>query len=603
MEPEALQNGANNRTGTTRNTWFCFVLFVSVTELGLAQCFTVTLPQVGEREFCISQTDVQGDLITPEAPAVTPLRPPSIFSAPLPSGSGARAMGLAGAFTAVADDATAASWNPAGLVRLERPEASVVLRFAREKDEHRVSDPSTNVADDDFKNENLNYFSLVFPITRKVLNRNIVISLNYQEAYDFAQQFTARFNDRSANRFNPRASETFFSIITERVTDERNPPEAEHEVTIRSRTEKTTEFSQRLMSGVAADVEFDQQGIIDAVTPAIAFELTPKLFFGASLNLYQDSPLFGHDIRSKTRAVYSGTSSSDVNSRTLSETFASFSFEGVLHLPAESGFPAADVPVQGEGDFEPISELTLSQRNDSLALDGEYEEINEFDDLRGMNATLGILWNLSRNLTLGATIDLPWTAEGEQRRIVRQEITTFDAARTRTLDVSTTQINEVKDVEFEFPAYWSVGALWRWTSHFYTSLDVSQTLWSDFSFKAEGEERINPLDGSSHSENPLDDTWSIRLGTEYLVVGRTTEIPLRAGVAWEQRPALGEPDDYYLFTIGSGIAFGKDPGRTIIDFAYVLTRANDVNGVIPEQADLTSNVIEHQVILSWIQHF
>lgn len=47
-------------------------------------------------------------------------------SSPNPVGSGARAIGMGGAFIAVADDATAASWNPGGLVQLERPELSVV---------------------------------------------------------------------------------------------------------------------------------------------------------------------------------------------------------------------------------------------------------------------------------------------------------------------------------------------------------------------------------------------------------------------------------------------------------------------------------------------
>ena len=36
-------------------------------------------------------------------------------------GAGARAMGLGGAFTAVADDATAVSFNPAGLAQLMDP--------------------------------------------------------------------------------------------------------------------------------------------------------------------------------------------------------------------------------------------------------------------------------------------------------------------------------------------------------------------------------------------------------------------------------------------------------------------------------------------------
>jgi len=45
------------------------------------------------------------------------------------SGAGARAMGMGGAFIGVADDATAISWNPAGLIQLERPEVSLVTRF------------------------------------------------------------------------------------------------------------------------------------------------------------------------------------------------------------------------------------------------------------------------------------------------------------------------------------------------------------------------------------------------------------------------------------------------------------------------------------------
>lgn len=47
-------------------------------------------------------------------------------------GAGARATGLGGAFIAVADDATAASFNPAGLAQLMKPEVSFVGRGSRQ---------------------------------------------------------------------------------------------------------------------------------------------------------------------------------------------------------------------------------------------------------------------------------------------------------------------------------------------------------------------------------------------------------------------------------------------------------------------------------------
>jgi len=42
---------------------------------------------------------------------------------------------MGGAFIAVADDATAASWNPGGLMQLDEPEGSIVgAGFIRDED-------------------------------------------------------------------------------------------------------------------------------------------------------------------------------------------------------------------------------------------------------------------------------------------------------------------------------------------------------------------------------------------------------------------------------------------------------------------------------------
>lgn len=63
---------------------------------------------------------------------------------------GARALGLGGAFTAVADDATAALANPGGLTNLTAPEVSVFLRY---------TDADVNFLDPDAYNSALNAYS------------------------------------------------------------------------------------------------------------------------------------------------------------------------------------------------------------------------------------------------------------------------------------------------------------------------------------------------------------------------------------------------------------------------------------------------------------
>ena len=158
-----------------------------------------------------------GSLVKPLPPQSTGFRPPSIFSPPLARGSGARALGVAGAFTAVADDATAASWNPAGLIELERPEASFMLRETRVVQEHHIDSESFSVGEDKFDDRNLNYLSAVYPL--RLADRNFVFSLNYQEAYDFNQTFTAD-QRATSSQSRPDTSTTVFTETVQQHVDD-----------------------------------------------------------------------------------------------------------------------------------------------------------------------------------------------------------------------------------------------------------------------------------------------------------------------------------------------------------------------------------------------
>ena len=71
---------------------------------------------------------------------------------------------MSSAFIALADDATAASWNPAGLIQLEKPELSVVVTATRQVDDFGTlfseeKGLTSEVGKDGFSEYNLNYFS------------------------------------------------------------------------------------------------------------------------------------------------------------------------------------------------------------------------------------------------------------------------------------------------------------------------------------------------------------------------------------------------------------------------------------------------------------
>jgi len=175
-----------------------------------------------------------------------------VFSSPpSPVGSGARAAGVGSAFIGLADDATAASWNPSGLTQLDRPELSVVGRGIWQVDQIGSGTLEANVngtdqvytADgqrDDFESIGLNYLSAVFPVT--VAGRNLVFSVNYQQMLSFERVL-------HFHQTNSLPDGTFFTSAFDHIR---------------------------------------QTGGIDAATLATAVEIVPDLSLGAAFNYWVD---------------------------------------------------------------------------------------------------------------------------------------------------------------------------------------------------------------------------------------------------------------------------------------------------------------------------
>lgn len=171
-----------------------------------------------------------------------------INSSPNVVGSGARALGMGGAFIAIADDATAASWNPGGLTQLERPELSLVYNWKWLNEDFTSSSHPELDGEFDVNFNEINYFSFVYPVRRTFAGRNLVFSINYQRKYDFDRDLDLEFRANSVGAFG--------TIV-----------------------------------GNKSSIDYSQRGGLSALSPAVGFELTNKLSVGLAVNIWNESIL------------------------------------------------------------------------------------------------------------------------------------------------------------------------------------------------------------------------------------------------------------------------------------------------------------------------
>jgi long-subunit fatty acid transport protein len=205
---------------------------------------------------------------------------------------------MGGAFVAVADDATAASWNPGGLTQLEDPEFSLVYSWKLfEEDFSRTNHirPFDSPMDVDF--DDLNYVSLAYPIPWTLGGRNLVVSLNYQRKLDFDRALDFRATDIIPGLFTTQGS---------------------------------------------FDIKYRAEGGLGSLSPALGFEVSEKLSLGIAMNLW-DSDILSNN-HWKTRNDYKSRfglvgGSPIVGSGEINETFSDYEATnytlGLLYIPAK----------------------------------------------------------------------------------------------------------------------------------------------------------------------------------------------------------------------------------------------------------------------------
>lgn len=113
------------------------------------------------------------------------------------TGAGARAEGLGGAFIGLADDATAISWNPAGLGQLERSEFSIVGRWIGEQ--YKYDNPARQSVNYTINQSHFtyNFASIAFPLHAGKVN--IVPAVAFQKRLDSFQEYNLSDEEYSAS--------------------------------------------------------------------------------------------------------------------------------------------------------------------------------------------------------------------------------------------------------------------------------------------------------------------------------------------------------------------------------------------------------------------
>ena len=459
-----------------------------------------------------------------------------VSGSPNPVGSGARALGMGGAFIGVADDATAASWNPGGLIQLETPEMSIVGSFNQlYEDRHFDQNPGAS-GKYGLSLRNLNYLSAACPF--QLLRKNMIVSLNYQTLYNYNKRH--KYNYQYNNHVSSHSD--LGPVIIDTATD----------------------------TGGARLTKYDSDGYLKALSPAIAIQVTPSLSFGITLNYYH--PKLG----SKWDTSYFDT------------------LNGTLDLEVSTSV----------GGNPPVTSHSTYAVSWKTWYHDEYRfktSLNPF----GFSKTsynFGFLWNLNRYLTLGGVYKTPFTAKVAYKETFQSEeyMENVDDPDDATSTISPYTVIADEHQEIDMPASYGLGLACRFSDQFSLALDIYRTDWQDFVLRQASGREVSLITGRDKHTADTKPTHQVRLGGEYLFMLKNKYIvPVRAGLFYDPEPTADEPDDFYGFSLGGGIANGP----VVFDLAYQFRWGNNVREMSLGNEVITQDVTQHTVYASLIYHF
>lgn len=453
-----------------------------------------------------------------------------------PVGAGARGLGMGGAFIAVADDGTAATFNPAGLAQLRRSELAVVA-FGSNLTRTATDVPGLNVAapsPTSSIHQAVDFVGLAMPFD--VRGRRLVFQISYHRAVDLVGEGQATINQPGRRD----------AII---------------------------------------DIDPQQDGALHSISGTVAYQVTPRLSVGSSLNYWigEWSAVGTRTVRTLGPRPPGGGPRQEV-SRTETGFVQDQSLRGVsvdggflLRFPYVSFGGAVRLPFSG-----------------AYTLDESHNEVTI-----GANGT-----SAPTIKTIGATSQLHWP-------------------RTAGIGIAVRPVTGLT-VSADY-------SMARWSGAYIEGLPDGALLTpdgADGGGGAPGPGGAPPPDGgggndpnaaptSFHDRNFFDldhrtvtstpDTTQWRAGAEYLLVLPRAVVPLRAGVFRDRSPitegGTDTPRHYKGFTLGTGLNFN----RFVFDVAFERRESDGAIGLpdptAPPGNNPNESVTQNRVVASLIYRF
>jgi long-subunit fatty acid transport protein len=413
---------------------------------------------------------------------------PSSFN---PVGSGARALGLGGSFIAVADDATAASWNPAGLMQLRKPELALVFSHTSLKEELDFSLTPEASGTQDTNSDDLNYFAASYPCGEDQCGKNMVFSLNYQRLFDLSRKWD-------------------FSI---------------------DRNTGLTDAVQKY--------DLEQNGSLNALGLAYAIQLSDTLSLGATVNFWSESDwnssydveatgtLGGFDfvetLRGKEKFTFEGT---NFNLGLLWQVFQKDEQKLTLGLVYKSEF---------DGDVNKsvadTSSLSFPDAPDSSSTNSTPEFTSKLQLTMPASYGLGLGYQWSDNLTGSADI-------------YRTQWSDFKFTDSNNNEFSPISGKSLSDTNIEDTTQIRVGVEYR---------IISQSVAANYVIPLRFGAFIDPVVSDNKSEKSKGVSVGTGIAFEHFVVDIAYQYRFASDIGTSYLPALGfsqEIDEHQLFLSG-----------------------------------------------------